>query len=222
MVAINGFVCHPSPRTIGVRSFVVPGTEVKVHVRSDVAPLLLGFASDFHRTVEPLEQGMNWGYAFRSVRGSRSPSFHSAGIALDLNAPKHPLGVRDTFRPEQQLRIRRLARKYGLRWGGDYKKRADDMHVEVIVPLPRAHELVRELQSPPPVRPSPGAPVLRRKAAGPAVVVLQRHLTQKGFPTDADGSFGKETERLVQAFQSSRRLAATGVVDPATWAALRA
>lgn len=222
MAVINGFTCDPSPKAIGVKAFVVPGTEVKVHVRSDVAPLLLGFASEFHRSVEPLEPGCNWGYAFRPVRGSSRPSFHSAGIALDLNAPKHPLGVRNTFRPQQQERIRHLARKYGLRWGGDYKVRADDMHVEVIVPAQRARELVKALQSPPPLKASPGSPVLRDRSAGPAVRVLQTHLCDKGFRTAVDGVFGPGTAKTVKAFQAARGLKADGVVGPATWVALRA
>lgn len=221
MPLLNGFRVDSSPKALGVRAFEVPGTDVSVPVRADVAPLLLGFASEFHRQVEPLVKGWTWGYAYRTVRGSTRPSFHAAGIALDLNAPRHPLGAHGTFRPEQADRIRVLARKYGLRWGGDYRNRPDDMHVEVIVPIAEAHELVRALQAPPPLPATPGSPVLRRGASGPRVRDVQHALRVSGLPVQLDGDFGPATERAVAAFQTAQGLAADGVVGPATWAALR-
>lgn len=218
---INGFRVAASPRAIGVKPVTVPGTAVVVYVRGDVAPLLIGFATEFHRRIEPLKSGGNWGYAYRPVRGGTAPSFHAAGIALDLNAPAHPLGRRGTFAPGQAERIRHLARKYGLRWGGDYRRRADEMHVEVIVDARRARELVAALQSPPPLQATPGSPVLRDRCSGPAVTVLQRHLCEHGFRTAVDGVFGSRTADVVRAFQAARRLRADGVVGPATWVALR-
>ena len=58
--------------------------------------------------------------------------------------------------------------------------------------------------------------VLRYGSTGTAVKVLQRGL---GGLT-VDGSFGPMTLSAVKAFQTSRRLSATGVVDAATWKAL--
>lgn len=221
MPSINGFAVDDSPRVLGVRPFAVPGTVVTVPVRADVAPLLIGFAVEFHRTVEPLVPGWNWGYAYRSVRGSQRPSFHAAGIAMDLNAPRHPMGRRGTFLPDQADRIRVLARKYGLRWGGDYRKRPDDMHVEVIVTAARARELVQALQQRPPLPSRPGSPVLRRGSSGPKVRDVQNALRVAGFAVRLDGAFGAETDSATRAFQASRELKPDGVVGPATWAALR-
>ena len=220
MLHINGFAVDPSPRVLGVRAFVIPGTQVSVPVRADVAPLLIGFAAEFHRLVEPLVPGGNWGYHFRPVRGSTSPSFHSAGIALDLNAPQHPLGKRGTFRSDQAGTIRALARKYGLRWGGDYKRRADEMHVEVIATAAVAAAMVRDLQKSPSPVAAPDRPVLRDPCRGAAVTACQRALVKAGFSVQSDGVFGPRTTKAVKAFQTSRRLQADGVVGPATWAAL--
>jgi hypothetical protein len=221
MPHINGFAVDSSPKALGVRTFEIPGTGVAVPVRADVAPLLLGFAVEFHRHVEPLVKGWNWGYAYRPVRGSSKPSFHAAGIALDLNAPRHPLGKRGTFSPEQADRIRVLARKYGLRWGGDYRTRADDMHVEVIVPMDQAREMVKALQSPPPLPAPSGSPVLRQGASGPKVRDVQNALRVGGFPLQLDGEFGPATDRALRAFQAKHGLTADGVVGPKTWAVLR-
>jgi hypothetical protein len=221
MASINGFPVDDSPSALGVRPFQVPGTKVTVPVRADVAPLLLGFAAEFHRSVEPLVVGWNWGYAYRPVIGGRSPSFHAAGIAIDLNAPRHPLGRRHTFTPDQADRIRVLARKYGLRWGGDYQRRPDEMHVEVIVPAARAREMVKALQAPPPLPSAPGSPVLRRGSSGKKVQEVQNALRVAGIPVVKDGVFGPATETAVKQFQRSRGLTSDGVVGRRTWAALR-
>jgi hypothetical protein len=41
--------------------------------------------------------------------------------------------------------IRALAKKYGLKWGGDFKSRPDDMHFEVNVTPVKAKELITKL-----------------------------------------------------------------------------
>jgi len=73
----------------------------------------------------------------------------------------------------------------------------------------------------PPPPPTPGAcPTLSIGSRGPAVVRLQQLLTNFGFPLVADGVFGTRTQGAVIAFQRSRNLPATGVVNVATWQAL--
>jgi hypothetical protein len=41
--------------------------------------------------------------------------------------------------------IQALAKKYGLRWGGDYRGRKDEMHFEVIVTQEQAKKLAVKL-----------------------------------------------------------------------------
>jgi N-acetyl-anhydromuramyl-L-alanine amidase AmpD len=55
---------------------------------------------------------------------------------------------------------------------------------------------------------------------GQDVVILQKVLTNNGFPTTADSIFGKGTQANVIAFQKSKGLTADGVVGPNTWKAL--
>lgn len=79
--------------------------------------------------------------------------------------------------------------------------------------------------TPPPPPPAPAAstlPVLGLNARGDAVKELQRRLTAAGFPIAADGWFGPVTDKVVRAFQRSRKLLADGVVGPVTWRALGA
>jgi hypothetical protein len=63
-------------------------------------------------------------------------------------------------------------------------------------------------------------PTVRRGAAGTDVYAIQHLVTQRGFPTTADGIFGPNTEARVMDFQRSAGLTADGVVGSATWARL--
>lgn len=115
--------------------FKVPGTNVSLRLRKDYAgPLLILFAQLVSQRVEKLVDPGCWSYAYRPVRGSTSGlSNHASGTAIDMNAPRHPLGKRGTYTAAQSKEIRRLISLTGgaLRWGGDYRGRADEMHVEL-------------------------------------------------------------------------------------------
>jgi len=65
-------------------------------------------------------------------------------------------------------------------------------------------------------------PVLKLKDKGPDVSVAQDLLNRNGAILDADGDFGSGTESAVREFQTAAGLAVTGVIDAATWQALRA
>ncbi len=126
----------------------MPGTKVKLRCAEAVAPLLIGFAKEFHELIEPIDEGAldDWGYAFRNIRGvTEKLSNHASGTAIDLNAPKHPLGAVGTFPAEKVPMIRALAKKYGLRWGGDYVNRKDEMHFEIDITPVRAAALIVKL-----------------------------------------------------------------------------
>jgi peptidoglycan hydrolase-like protein with peptidoglycan-binding domain len=64
-------------------------------------------------------------------------------------------------------------------------------------------------------------PSLQKGDEGPPVSALQLALAALGFDTGAvDGAFGTTTEAAVLRFQESQGMAASGVVDDDTWAAL--
>ena len=54
-------------------------------------------------------------------------------------------------------------------------------------------------------------------STGEDVKTVQYLVTANGHPTGVDGDFGAQTKAAVMAFQSSRGLAADGVVGPQTW-----
>jgi hypothetical protein len=125
----------------------VPGTDIKVRVRpGDVATVLTYVAARFHAEVErldlPVEEDPGrdeWGWAWRPIRGQSSGfSNHAAGCAIDLNATRHPRGVRSTFTAAQKRAVRKiLASTFDaqtgrnvVRWGEDYRTTVDGMHFE--------------------------------------------------------------------------------------------
>lgn len=75
-----------------------------------------------------------WGYACRPVRGSTTPSKHSFGVALDIEADENGMGA-DERRTEIWYKgsaaIKR-AECEGFTWGGTFS-RPDAMHFEVAV-----------------------------------------------------------------------------------------
>jgi hypothetical protein len=144
----NGWPASEDRKALGIESFVVPGTKIKLACAQAVAPLLVNFAKEFHELVEPIDHGQldDWGYAFRMTRGfDKVLSNHSSGTAIDLNALKHPLGKSNTFNKEQCNIITLLITKYGLAWGGHYKKRKDEMHFEIKIDKDQVKEKIKQL-----------------------------------------------------------------------------
>src|SRR5215472_1252130 len=60
-------------------------------------------------------------------------------------------------------------------------------------------------------------PLEQEGSTGEDVRTVQYLVTAQGHPTGVDGDFGSLTKAAVQAFQSSRGLAADGIVGPLTW-----
>jgi len=144
----NGWPASEDRKALGIETFAVPGTKIKFACAKAVAPILVSFAKDFHELVEPIDQGQldDWGYAFRQTRGSdRILSNHASGTAIDLNAIKHPLGKSNTFNKDQRNTINLLITKYGLTWGGNYKRRKDDMHFEIALDQNEVKHKIKQL-----------------------------------------------------------------------------
>ena len=144
----NGWPASEDRKALGIESFTVPGTKIKLACAKAVAPILVAFCKEFHELVEPIDKGQldDWGYAFRMTRGSdKVLSNHSSGTAVDLNALKHPLGKSNTFTKDQTNTIQLLLVKYGLAWGGNYKRRKDEMHFEIAMNKAQVQNKTKEL-----------------------------------------------------------------------------
>lgn len=134
----------------------VPGVTGKVHQL--VAPIvdhLLRWL-EAHRG-RALDKDGNWGLAVRPIRGRETAAYagvvdawsnHSGGLAVDVEAPRNPMGVtgRGDFPPGWLEECHR----YGFAWGagvpdGDYLDRPDRMHVEFIGTPAQAREYLAQL-----------------------------------------------------------------------------
>lgn len=119
--------------------------------KGDAGFVLAWLALWFHENIEPLNQGQwdEWGYAKRKIGATTLWSNHASGTACDLNATKHPQGVRGTFSAFKQRRIRRVMRRRFdrlVRWGGDYVQTPDDMHFEIVGNGTQIDRLARRLR----------------------------------------------------------------------------
>lgn len=90
-----------------------------------------------------IRKDWSWGYASRPIGGTRTPSNHSWGLAVDINAPTNPQKSPLTTDMPSWLPI--LWKNYGFRWGGDYRPPSipDTMHFEFMGTPEDARELTR-------------------------------------------------------------------------------
>ena len=144
----NGWPASKDPAEIGIKSYPIRGTDIKIKAAAGCGPLLAEFAAQFHLLIEPINTGGldDWGYCYRMVRGTTDKlSNHSSGSALDINSSVHQLGKIGTFPAEKVPMIQALAKKYGLTWGGDYRGRKDEMHFEIHLNAEQASKLIAKL-----------------------------------------------------------------------------
>lgn len=131
----NGWPVNP-PRS----ARTIPGTDVRVTVSDGPAgDVLMHVLAQIDKRVEDIDlkstrgEFDDWGYADRDVRGSTDVSNHASATAVDVNATRHPLGVKNTFSSLEVARIHDILAEVDnvVRWGGDYSGRPDEMHFEI-------------------------------------------------------------------------------------------
>jgi len=103
----------------------------KWQVHREVAPILHKIVNDaeargFLFDHGPADTNDDWGYANRPIGGTRTPSNHSWGLAVDINAQDYPQGQRRRVPPQWLIS---LFAEYGWAWGGTWSH-ADPMHFE--------------------------------------------------------------------------------------------
>lgn len=129
----NGWLASANKDVIDVNNYDVPGANRHFSCASAVAPILVNFAADFHKQVEPIDTGTydDWGYNFAVIPGSDKYANHSSGTAIDIDATLHPWHKKGTFNPIRLVKLQLLVKKYGIRWGGNYVNSTDEMHFEI-------------------------------------------------------------------------------------------
>jgi peptidoglycan hydrolase-like protein with peptidoglycan-binding domain len=207
---------------------------VRLPVRKEIAPLVAGLVKEL---ADARNKAFNpdwcWGYANRAISGTNTPSNHSWGLAVDLDAPENPYASAATHQAAHSLRktypggrvlrstmpkeAEAIAKRWGFRWGGVYTTKPDPMHFEFIGSISDARSLADGSGMPKPDGlKKRGRPTIKEGSRGRAVSYLQRKLD-----IPADGIFGPQTEKAVKEFQRKNGLTADGIVGKDTWGALK-
>lgn len=207
---------HPFP--------ILPGSEEKVALNADAAPVLLYVAARWDAEVERVVVGKvdDWGFAPRNVRGSTTEiSNHASGTALDINAQRHPRGRR-TMGLLKRRKVHKILADVNaggtvLDWGGDYvNSPLDEMHVEVARGVTPA-DLRRAMAclGPKPARHRPT--LWRSKARAPKYRADVKAL-QKRIGVPVDGVWGPVTSRHLVALRRHHKLRPfRAIAGPAVW-----
>jgi hypothetical protein len=132
----NGWPVGLDRASIDVHNYQVPGTKRYFAVNSHVAPILIAFAAEYHKLVQPIDSGIfdDWGYNAAVIPNTKVYSNHASGTAIDINATCHPWKTEASanFTSMQIAAVHALVKKYSLRWGADYLHGfTDPMHFEI-------------------------------------------------------------------------------------------
>jgi len=141
----------------------ISGARWQVH--RDVAPILSYVIAEAERRGYLFDYGPgdvddDWGYSNRPIRGTRTPSNHSWGLAVDIDAQNYPQGQRKRVPPAWLIS---LFSQWGWSWGGGWSY-VDPMHFEFLGTPAQARQLVAMLaasdvqQRPVPVPPGTPSP----------------------------------------------------------------
>jgi Putative peptidoglycan binding domain len=207
-------------------TYFVGDSGARLTVHPEVAPILIGFATDFHESVETLDPAQCYG--------------DPAGNGIHLNYKLHDREA--TYSTRQIMTIGRIMDKWSLGgrsllWWGTAQQPPLRAYFRLDVSRPVWEQAVTLLQQPLPdgVRPFPvipyagpvGSRVLRLRMprmCGEDVLFLHHALFVAGHKDAHDepggDRFGPNTDRLVRHFQVDRGLEPDGIVGPATWAAV--
>lgn len=209
---------------------------LRLAIHRDLADLVAILMDLTEASGYDIRPGQTWGYACRPIAGTRTPSNHSQGTAVDINAPTNPRRARGlAMRTDMPPWMRRLWKDNGFRWGGDFSW-PDPMHYEFTGTVDDARRRVANLRAflaaagrPAPAPPHSRRPVpigggypgtVRLGSYGAAVRVWQDVFRQRGYAIAVDAKFGPGTHAVVRDWQTRHRhqgLKVDGIAGPATW-----
>lgn len=120
----------PVNRSKDMRTVKAARSGVPFTVHHEIAPIIKYLVDEVERRGymihTPGQTPDDWSYNNRPIRGRRTPSNHSWGLAIDIDATQYPLGSSKRH-PSWMVE---LFRAHGFDYGGDWTGRKDPMHYE--------------------------------------------------------------------------------------------
>lgn len=154
----------PVNRSKDMRTVRTTRSGVAFVVHHEIAPIIKYLVDEVERRGymihTPGQTPDDWSYNNRPIRGRRTPSNHSWGLAIDIDATQYPLGSRKRL-PSW---IVELFRAHGFDYGGDWS-RPDPMHFEFNGWPSDARRIAARLAGQP--APGPTPPPYRPPATSP-------------------------------------------------------
>lgn len=204
---------------------------LRLPIHRDLAPLVALLMDLTEARGYDIRPEWTWGYACRPIAGTSSPSNHSQGTAVDINAPTNPRRADRRLVTDMPAWMVQLWVDNGFRWGGRFSW-PDAMHFEFMgtaaqarATATRIRAYIAALGGQPgpltggrPVPPPNGYPGSARLGdRGTVVRVWQDLFRQRGYPVVVDGVFGPITHAAVVDWQRDHGLRVDGVAGPATF-----
>ena len=137
----------------------VDGLRLPVHAElKELIRLCIDFTELMGYDVKP---GETWGYANRPISGTQTPSNHSQGTSIDINAPANPYASADWHRRNARgtkpfglqvvcnipQNVFELWESQGFSLGVRYKNKPDPMHIEFLQPVSVAREMTNRFHA---------------------------------------------------------------------------
>lgn len=169
----------PTNRSADMTWVRAPISGARWQVHRKVAPLLAYVVAEAERRGYLFDLGPDvdddWGFSSRPIRGTRTPSNHSWGLAVDIDAQQYPQGQRRKVPPAWLIS---LFSQWGWSWGGTWSN-PDPMHFEFRGTVEQARMFVAMLAASigkpipvPPGTPSPVSPTPPNTLGGSSQMVL--------------------------------------------------
>lgn len=162
-----------------------------------------GLVNDLEKrgyTIDPSQSG---GYNPRMIAGTKTPSFHASGQAIDVNWRQNPRGGGQSTIPPDVAR--ELAQRYNMTWGGDWSgETRDPMHFEVAQGTRPAFSMASVPTPQPPAGPM-GGDLPLASPTPPAPVPTQARLLPPGMLPTLPGQPSSLADAFAEAAGKARQ-----------------
>lgn len=134
---------------------------VTVNVRREIARLVEYALRETAKTGYVLKQAQTGAFVCRPIGGTRTPSNHSWGLAIDLNWQENPFTTNAAAPRTITPAVVGIWKSVGFSWGGDWSGKKDFMHMEFNGSPADAARRTAALTKPVPPKPPEVHPVTR-------------------------------------------------------------